>query len=123
MSQTRRIYDSSEQSRSNKDNRALQQYTMTSEKYYHPRPCRTELGNTPGNDISLFTGNLVDLESQLHGIGPAVSGRMEHLRSCQIATTPRQVSFNAGQLPGQAEYDATNSMNPFRYALDFLFGK
>lgn len=43
-------------------------YTMIPQKYYHPNAGRNALGLIGGNEVSLASGNLVDLESDLRGI-------------------------------------------------------
>ena len=43
-------------------------YTMIPQKYYHPNAGRNALGLVGGNEVSLASGNLVDLESDLRGI-------------------------------------------------------
>jgi hypothetical protein len=40
---------------------------MYSGKYENCAKCRIELGQVGGNGVSLFSGNLVDLESDLRG--------------------------------------------------------
>ena len=42
-------------------------YTQIPQKYYHPNGGRNALGLIGGNDVSLASGNLVDLESDLRG--------------------------------------------------------
>lgn len=42
-------------------------YTQIPQKYYHPNASRHALGLVGGNDVSIITGNLVDLESDLRG--------------------------------------------------------
>lgn len=42
-------------------------YTMIPQKYYHPNAGRNALGLIGGNDVSVASGNLVDLESDLRG--------------------------------------------------------
>jgi hypothetical protein len=43
-------------------------YTMIPQKYYHANVARNALGLVGGNDVSMITGNLVDLESDLRNI-------------------------------------------------------
>jgi len=42
-------------------------YSMYPGKYENCAKCRIELGQVGGNGVSLFSGNLVDLESDLRG--------------------------------------------------------
>ena len=43
-------------------------YTQSSYVYFHTNPSRNALGFVGGNDVSQISGNLVDLESDLHGL-------------------------------------------------------
>jgi hypothetical protein len=43
-------------------------YTLIGQKYYHPNVARNALGLVGGNEVSLISGNLVDLESDLRGV-------------------------------------------------------
>jgi hypothetical protein len=43
-------------------------YTVIPQKFYHPNAGRNALGLVGGNEVSLASGNLVDLESDLRGI-------------------------------------------------------
>jgi|UniRef100_A0A6C0J7L0 hypothetical protein len=43
-------------------------YALYDGKYYNSSKCRMELGLVGGNNVSLYSGNLVDLESNLLGI-------------------------------------------------------
>lgn len=42
-------------------------YTQIPQKYFHPNPSRNALGLVGGNEVSLPSGNLVDIESDLRG--------------------------------------------------------
>jgi hypothetical protein len=42
-------------------------YTMIPQKFYHPNASRNSLGLVGGNEVSQASGNLVDIESELHG--------------------------------------------------------
>jgi len=42
-------------------------YSQIPQKYYHPNPSRNALGLVGGNDVSIASGNLVDVESDLRG--------------------------------------------------------
>jgi len=42
-------------------------YSLYTGKYENCTKCRVELGIVGGNNVSLFSGNLVDLESDLRG--------------------------------------------------------
>jgi hypothetical protein len=43
-------------------------YSMIPQKFYHPNASRNALGLVGGNEVSMATGNLVDLESDLRGV-------------------------------------------------------
>jgi hypothetical protein len=43
-------------------------YTMISQKFYHPNASRHGLGLVSGNEVSLISGNMVDLESDLRNL-------------------------------------------------------
>lgn len=43
-------------------------YTQIPQKYYNPNAGRNALGLVGGNDVSVASGNIVDLESDLRGI-------------------------------------------------------
>lgn len=43
-------------------------YSMIPQKFYHPNASRNALGLIGGNEVSVVTGNLVDLESDLRNI-------------------------------------------------------
>jgi len=42
-------------------------YSQIPQKYYHPNPSRNALGLIGGNDVSIASGSLVDVESDLRG--------------------------------------------------------
>lgn len=43
-------------------------YMLIPEKFYHPAISRNALGLVGGNEVSVISGNMVDLESDLFGI-------------------------------------------------------
>jgi hypothetical protein len=43
-------------------------YTMIPQKFYHPNAARNALGLVGGNEMTVISGNLVDLESDLYNI-------------------------------------------------------
>jgi len=43
-------------------------YKLIPQKYYHPNTGRNALGLVGGAEVSMITGNLVDLESDLRGV-------------------------------------------------------
>ena len=48
-------------------------YTLIPQKFYHPNASRNALGLVGGNEVSLVSGNIVDLESDLLGITRSAS--------------------------------------------------
>lgn len=62
------IYDSCAYKQKLNANAAISNYAMYDGKYQHNAPCRIQLGQVGGNGVSLYNGNMVDLESDLKGI-------------------------------------------------------
>ena len=50
------------------ENKGILSYTLDVNRYYNYSPCRMEQGIVAGNDVSIYDGNLVDLDSDLKGI-------------------------------------------------------
>jgi hypothetical protein len=67
MSSNRLMYDSCAYEKSINESTGPFSYVMYSGKYENCAKCRIELGQFGGNGVSLFSGNLVDLESDLRG--------------------------------------------------------
>lgn len=51
-----------------KESRNVGCYQLYAGKYVNQRQCRIGLGVVAGNDVSLYKGSLVDLESEMKGI-------------------------------------------------------
>jgi hypothetical protein len=68
MSSNRILYDTCEYKERLVENVNQLQYTLDPVKFYHPEPCRMQLGVVGGNNVSQIKGNLVDLESDLLNI-------------------------------------------------------
>ena len=68
MSSSRSFYDNCAYVQKTKQSESVGDYMMYPGKYYSDNACRNELGLVGGNDVSLFKGNMVDLESDLRGI-------------------------------------------------------
>jgi hypothetical protein len=78
-------------------------YALYPGKYENSAKCRIEFGTVGGNGVSLFSGNLVDLESDLRGqtrlasqcplkmYMPDNSGKhkLKHQPSCQMQYYPK----------------------------------
>ena len=67
MSSNRLIYDSCAYKKNLDQSIGPLNYNMYAGKYENCAKCRIELGSVGGNGVSLFSGNLVDLESDLRG--------------------------------------------------------
>lgn len=67
MSSNRLPYDTCAYKKSLQESVSPYYYQMYNGKYENCSKCRIELGSVGGNNVSLFTGNLVDLESDLRG--------------------------------------------------------
>ena len=67
MSSNRLIYDSCAYKKNLQQSTDPLQYALYTGKYENTAKCRIELGSVGGNGVSLFNGNLVDLESDLRG--------------------------------------------------------
>ena len=67
MSSNRLMYDSCAYEKAINESTGPFAYTMYTGKYENCAKCRIELGQFGGNGVSLFSGNLVDLESDLRG--------------------------------------------------------
>jgi len=67
MSSNRLIYDTCAYKKELDQSIGPLNYTLYPGKYQNCSKCRIELGTVGGNNVSLFSGNLVDLESDLRG--------------------------------------------------------
>ena len=67
MSSNRLMYDSCAYKKRLNESIGPINYSMYTGKYENCSKCRIELGSVGGNGVSLFSGNLVDLESDLRG--------------------------------------------------------
>ena len=67
MSSNRLMYDSCEAKQRVKDSTEPLNYMLYPGKYENCAKCRIELGAVGGNAVSIFSGNMVDLESDLRG--------------------------------------------------------
>ena len=65
---TRLMYDKCAYDQRLSENKSSLDYTLYEGKFYNSSKCRMELGQVGGNGVSLYSGNLVDLESKLRGI-------------------------------------------------------
>jgi hypothetical protein len=67
MSSNRLSYDSCAYEKSLEQSTSPLDYMLYTGKYENTAKCRIEFGSVGGNGVSLFSGNLVDLESDLRG--------------------------------------------------------
>ena len=67
MSSNRLIYDECAYKKTLQQSTDPLNYALYTGKYENSAKCRIELGSVGGNGVSLFNGNLVDLESDLRG--------------------------------------------------------
>jgi hypothetical protein len=49
------------------ESKGILAYRTDVNRYYNTTPCRIEQGIVGGNDVSIYDGNLVDLDSELSG--------------------------------------------------------
>ncbi|MHB1953425.1 MAG: hypothetical protein ACYCOU_06710 [Sulfobacillus sp.] len=73
MSFNRSIYDACAVRRHRLDNKEMFAYAMNPEKYHNYNDCRVGFGLLGGNNISMYKGSLVDLESELRNQTRALS--------------------------------------------------
>lgn len=67
MAFTNLLYDPCATKKRTEESTSVLSYLMDANKYYNPNPCRIEMGTVGGNNVSLYEGNMVDLESDLRG--------------------------------------------------------
>jgi hypothetical protein len=73
MSSNRLIYDNCAYCQKLKQSVGPNNYMMYEGKYINNHQCRMMLGQVGGNEVSLYNGNMVDLESDLLGINRPAS--------------------------------------------------
>tara|TARA_B110000495_G_C22969344_1_gene568799 strand:- start:748 stop:1218 length:471 start_codon:yes stop_codon:yes gene_type:complete len=62
------MYDTDYTKYNLKERMGSAEYLLNEDKYYNKSACRIKRGVTGGNNVSVISGNLVDLESDLFGI-------------------------------------------------------
>jgi hypothetical protein len=69
-------------------------YTMIPQKFYHPNAGRHGLGLVGGNEVSLISGNMVDLESDLRNITRDLSNApsKQYQPSCALGASSMESS-------------------------------
>jgi hypothetical protein len=78
-------------------------YTMIPQKFYHPNAGRNAIGLVGGNDVSIITGNMVDLESDLRNITRDLTRlpARQYQPACALGGAVKGDSVGA-ELPGVA---------------------
>ena len=102
MSSNRLSYDSCAYQKSLQQSTSPLDYMLYNGKYENTAKCRIEFGVVGGNGVSLFSGNLVDLESELRGQTRVASlcpnnmyvpsnkdDKLAHQPSCQMQYYPK----------------------------------
>jgi hypothetical protein len=64
-------------------------YTQIPQKFYHQNASRNALGLVGGNDVSIASGNLVDVESDLRG----TTRDLSNCPNRQFQSLPKQIVF------------------------------
>ena len=67
MSSNRLTYDPCSYKEALKQSTSQLDYNLYNGKFENSAKCRIEFGTVGGNGVSLYSGNLVDLESELRG--------------------------------------------------------
>ena len=81
MSSTRLMYDTDAYRKELDESTGPLSYTLNPMKYNNCRQCRIKKGIVGGNNVSLYPGNLVDLESDLRGqFRPASRAPQKHYK-------------------------------------------
>lgn len=132
MSSNRLMYDECAYAKRLQQSQGPYYYAMYEGRYQSNSPCRIELGVVGGNNVSVFRGNLVDLESDLLGqtraaslcpsqkyapgckvprmdgdgtpCGPVPADRLSNLPSCQMWAYPAVQMPNPNPLAPSCVY-------------------
>ena len=101
MSSNRLSYDECAYKKNLQQSTSPLEYTMYTGKFENSAKCRIEFGVVGGNGVSLYSGNLVDLESDLRGQTriasdcpskmyhpPKEQPKLSHQPSCQMKYFP-----------------------------------
>lgn len=120
MSSNRLIYDNCAYQKTLQQSTGPLEYMLYNGKYENCAKCRIEFGTVGGNGVSLFSGNLVDLESDLRGqtrqaslcpntmyLPPSKPIKMSHQPSCQMQYYPTQ-PMPKPITPTKCNYDNMN---------------
>jgi hypothetical protein len=122
MSSNRLSYDACAYQKSLQESTSPLEYMLYSGKYENCAKCRIEFGVVGGTSASLFSGNLVDLESDLRGQTRQASmcdrnmyapnqqnnNKLVHQPSCQMQYYPK-VDIPPPVKPSGCNYRGTNN--------------
>ena len=103
MSSNRLSYDACAYQKTLQQSTGPMEYMLYTGKYENSAKCRIEFGTVGGSGVSLFSGNLVDLESELRGqtrqssLCPStmynpnqkMNGNLVHQPACQMQYYPK----------------------------------
>lgn len=140
MSSNHLMYDQCAYAKRLQESQGPYYYAMYPGKYSSCSQCRIELGVVGGNNVSKFSGNLVDLESDLRGqtrmsslcpaqkyapgcskalmngdgtpCGPVPADRLKNLPSCQMWSYPAVQFPNPNPLSPSCTYTADGRVQP-----------
>ena len=121
MSSNRLRYDACAYEKTLQQSTGPMEYMLYSGKYENSAKCRIEFGTVGGNAVSLFSGNLVDLESDLRGqtrpnsLCPSkmynpnqrMNGSLVNQPACQMQYYPR-VPLPEKNKPTSCNYSGIN---------------
>lgn len=84
MSSNRLMYDTDATEHNLNESMSSAEYILSKDKYYNKNACSITRGITGGNNVSVISGNLVDLESDLLGItrNNSLSPNNHYMSSC-----------------------------------------
>ena len=122
MSSNRLSYDACAYQKTLQQSTGPMDYMLYTGKYENSAKCRIEFGTVGGSGVSLFSGNLVDLESELRGqtrqssLCPStmynpnqkMNGNLVHQPACQMQYYPKSPLPNKNQ-PTNCNYKGMNS--------------
>ena len=88
-------------------------YILSPEKFVNPNPTRIAFGIVSGNDVSIVKGNMVDVESDLMGVGRTASKcpSLKFLNECSGknfgSCQPKQIVIRGNQSNSGRVVDTT----------------
>ncbi len=122
MSSNRLIYDKCAYDRKLKESTSPLDYNLYGGKFENTAKCRIEFGTVGGNGVSIHSGNLVDLESELRGqtrlnsLCPSTrydprrqpALRLNHQPSCQMQYYPQVPSAPSAYSSSSCKFSSWN---------------